>query len=95
MMFKRKKNTSPEDQKQLALHAKILSENMAFTAAFDAVKQAYTDKLLSTRVTDTKERDYYHICVNALNDVEKMLDLYLQNGKILEKELKNKARKYK
>ena len=82
-------------QKENAFQAKVLTDNPMFDASFDAVKQAYIDRMISTDPRDKGQRDYYHICVNALEDVKNVLTLHLQNGKILEKDLQKKAKRYK
>lgn len=86
---------TPEQQKEMAFQAKIIAENPAFQKAFETVKKVYVDKLIATNHDEASQREYFHICINALEDVKNVLELYLQNGKVLEKELKKKARKYK
>lgn len=84
-----------DEQKQVAFQAKLLTENPAFDAAFESVKDAYIKKMVDTDPKQSGEREYYHICVNALTDVKNVLTLFLQNGKVIEKDLKKKAKKYR
>lgn len=84
-----------KQQKQRAQEAKLLTESRAFQESFDAVKEVYINKMLATDPNDKGQRDYYHICANALEDVKNVLTLHLQNGKVIDKDLKKKAKRYK
>ena len=84
-----------DKQRQAAANAKAILENQGFQDSFEAVRQAYIKSMIGTDPREQGQRDYYHICVKALEDVKNVLTLHVQNGKVMEKDLKRKAKGYK
>ena len=82
-------------KERLARNAKLVAENEVFIQSFEAVKQSYIDQILNTKYDEVNKREYFHICVNALEDVKNVLTIHLQNAKIADKELRKRAKKVK
>lgn len=80
----------PLDPTQRAQFAANLLSNPVFDEAFNAVRTAYLEKMVSLPLDDVAERDRLYHCVHALADVKTVLTICVNEGKIEEHLAKQK-----
>src|SRR5690349_15370711 len=72
--------------------AKALLEDETLQAAFAEIKRTYAEKLLSTSVQQSAEREILYQAHRLVGEVENHLSMVLNNGKIAEAELNHLIR---
>jgi len=70
------------DPTQRSQFAAQILENPVFKEAFGVVRQTYVEKLLATAAADQTERDRLYHCIHALADVQTVLTICVEQGKI-------------
>lgn len=68
-------------------HAKTLLDDELLQAAFAALKKAYAEKLLSTSVAQSADREVLYQAHRVVGEVENHLRSILDNGKLANAEL--------
>lgn len=62
--------------------ARQLLSNPVFSEAFNMLKIAYIDRMISTKPEDVATRDHFHKSILALSDVKSALTACVEKGKI-------------
>ncbi len=77
--------TTPEnkpDEQARGARAQSLLDNPVFKEAMAAVKGTYTKAMIETDPDNSKDRDHFHRCIRAMDDVEAALTIFVRDGKI-------------
>lgn len=82
------------DADRLAMHSDQVVKNPAFIAAFDAIKENYTEQWRATKPEESEKREHLHKCIHALEDVRTALTIFVSTGK-MEKMMELKRAKAK
>jgi hypothetical protein len=80
------------DATQRAAHANQILENPVFKEAFVMLKNAYTDRLISTKPEDLPTREHMHKSILVLSDVQAALTACVKQGKLENVKAVHKAR---
>jgi hypothetical protein len=67
-------------EQEMALQAKLLTDNPAFRKALDDIKLAILTGWQATQLNDTRAREEYHRRYLAVTSIEGILRDYLQTG---------------
>lgn len=89
------KQSNPKSVKLKGEQANRLLADPLFNEACDVLKRAYTDRMIGTKIDEIQQRDHWHRCIIALEDVKTALTTFVQAGKIetLQAEKKERAKK--
>jgi superoxide dismutase len=68
-------------------HAKALLDDEMLKTAFDGLKQAYIEKLISTTEDQSGARERLYLSVKAVGEVQRHLQAILDSGKLADAEL--------
>lgn len=78
------------NSKERGNQAKMLLDHPVMKEAFETLEKYYTDKMVLTALSAVEERNEWHSCVFALNDVKTTLTSFVEHGKI---EASNEAKR--